>query len=378
MANVPNTGAGIGNQTVHDLAWLFTSNVAPALSASLINTATKQVAEIGYVVWSDGGTHNISKIGHYYAANTTGTATFRVSLQDVSAAAVFQPDGVVDQSWTSATPPASNAWTEVTLSAVRSSVATGTLLAVVWNFSAFTSASVFRPSYLPQAGGAVRRATQENVTNYDIDSAGAWIINGGVGAHTGVVFVSDDATPVYGTFENSCIAKAFNTHAFNNTSNPKVHALSYTPVRNETLIAVEFPALTAAGNAADFDVVVYSNAGAVLASVPIDATQLAIAAGTRAWYRAVLNYNLVKDTNYRIGIRPTTANNVTCYSYDIHDANYRSVLKGGTQLAYTTLSSGDVWAADMTTRILQMTLLVSADDPAAAAGGFSPLITELS
>lgn len=370
MANTPNTGAGIGNQVINDLSTFFYRDATwgTSMSAEIIDDGTDKVAECGTLMWSDGGTHNIAGIGHYYGMNTTGTATFRVSLQDLStAASPLQPDGTVDQSWTSVTPPTSNAWTETIFSTVRSSVAHGTRLGVVWDFSAFTATSVFRPASWGQAAGVLVRTPTDNVVDYNITSGGAWLLAGGTGRVPSTIFISDDATPVYGTFQGALPWKAVNTHAFNSGSNPKVHALSYTPVRDETLVAVRFPAFIA-NLTSDYDVVIYSDAGAVLATTSIDVTQWGFGATTRALHRAVFNYGLSRNTNYRIGIRPTTAGNVTMYSYNLDNANYRKALKGGTQLAYTTLSSGDVWAADTTTGILMMELEISADGTAASGG----------
>lgn len=345
------TEIGIGNVAIND--YLEVGQPTTGFGSASVADGASKHAHFGRIIWSDGGTHNIASISTRYGTNTTGTATFRISLQDVATTTPAHPDGVVDQSWESATPPASGSWTETTFASVRPSVAHGTLLAVVWDYSAFTSGSVFAPGYY-----AVDSSSRD-MTAHPMNFNGAsWGIPGD-SKISPVVFKSDDASPVYGTFQKVFPAKTATQHAYNNTSNPKVHALSYTPLCDQRLNLVRFRAF-GASTSADFDVVLYDGSGSVLASTSIDADQLTQSpVGTLLTFSVPLIYTLSKNTNYRIGIRPTTANNVTIYSFDLNDAAYRSILKGGSQLAYTSLSSGDVWAADTTTRIPLIALELS-------------------
>jgi len=128
------------------MLWPFYSVSGPFTSTSVqaATSATAKTSACGRV-WYAGtaATKSITKIWMRVSSRTVNASSqWRVSLQDVDLAAgpPMRPDGVVDQSYTSAVgfAPTANAWLEMTLDAPRT-VAIGEFLAVVHEFTTFVS-----------------------------------------------------------------------------------------------------------------------------------------------------------------------------------------------------------------------------------------------
>lgn len=216
---IPFGSAGIPNTYIPNADQPCTYWDVTPTSRSL-NGAAHALALGGYVEWEDYGTHNIAAVGWRNGTNTVGTSTMRVSLQDKALATPVTPDLVVDQSWTGAV-PASNQWNVSTFTAARSSVAHGSKLCVVWDFTVYSGASILRVQ-LPQT--AVAQEDAANGFSITTDKL-TW---GGIIQVSNVILISDDTPPKFGRIGHCWPQKATNTHTFNNASNPKAHALSIT------------------------------------------------------------------------------------------------------------------------------------------------------
>lgn len=327
---------------------------APAsFSNSSISVSGDKIAMIGQVVWEDGGTHNIAKVGLRTGSGHNFVGTWQVSLQNVSTAtAPARPDGVADQSVSDTTVLSANTWVEFTLGSVRNSVASGSLLAVVSEITALTSGS-FQTSYLPTTSDS---GASDGVAGVTIFASATWTMAAGRLAM--VSFVSDDVVPVYGSFVSMDNASALNSHAYNNTSNPKAHGMSIVAPTSFRCIGAKLP-WALAGNTTDFVVELLNNAGVQIAVATFDATTLAATVGNYTsflWDGGAVT--LTSGAQYYLFARPTTGNNITVYSRDFNAAGDKRVHHGGDNFHYVTLSSGDVISAPTNTRLLLASLLV--------------------
>lgn len=113
----------------------------PALSAStLMDAANETLTIVGEVFWEDGGTHDIEDV-HWWQQTAGGTVNYTVEMgladPEPAAGPPGRFDGTLDQSNTHASPGTGAKTT--TFGTPRASVAHGSLLALHWRFSAWTS-----------------------------------------------------------------------------------------------------------------------------------------------------------------------------------------------------------------------------------------------
>lgn len=321
----------------NETAWLFDASTGQTGSAS------QKVSHIGFVKWSDGGTHNISKVHFplgFVDAGGAG-ATFRVSLQDVStASAPGQQDGVVDQSWTVAgTGLTANTWTTATLTATRNNVADGALLAIVFDWS------VHSGSALAVIKGV--NTTSKNQVNrlgfFRVSTAGQV-------AMAPVVVIESD-TGVFGTLHTAFTHSATNTHAISTATNPKAMAVRIIPPVDMDCVGL-WAIIAGTFNTADFNLVLMDASKAAIQTVAVDATQLGSVSITGPLVVPIPSTALTAGTTYYVAVVPTTAGNMNLSSVDFAVAAYADLMPGGSNCATITKDSSDVWSAVNTTRRL--------------------------
>jgi hypothetical protein len=97
----------------------------------------------------------------------------------------------------------------------------------------------------------------------------------------------------------------------------------------------------------NFDIVLYNNAGTVIAYAPVDKDTVSTAG---YFFQCPIAPQTIPAGDYYVGLRPTTTSSISGYSVDVYDASYLNLLPGGADCSYATLSSGDVWSARTATR----------------------------
>jgi hypothetical protein len=265
----------------------------------------------------------------------------------------------VDQSWTSLVSAlTANAWNRGTLDATRASVAHGTPLCVVCDFSAFAGSD------------SVGVSTLSASFAYNIHGAQVVLFNGTTwtvqDVPPNVVLEFDDGS--FGTLDEGFVFSALNSHIFNQG----------TAVSDEYALEFAFPfpcqvggawvLLAVAGTTTTFNLVLYTGTTAT-ATVAVDPLQLRSTAPRWLFVPFGAEVPIAANTTYRLAIQPTSANSVTAYSYDVAAAGHFQSHAGGTPFALATRLDLGAWAATTTTRRPFMGLRVSGFDDATGGGG---------
>lgn len=352
---------GAGNIAFELPELLATSSYPYGFSGLQVNASGTKRAFCGPVQWVDRGTHDIRYVWWRTGATVTaGTgSTFRISLQDVSATALA-PDNGVDQSFTIATGSlAANTLYKHQMDADRSSVAHGSLLSVVYDFSVFGSGSSIgiarlqRNRFLAESAFAVTTNGGTTWGNSNLESIPVLILESSDGA--------------IGTIHGAVPFKAFNTHTFNSGSDPKEYAMEFVPDTGWTVAGMQ-PLVGPASLDADFEAVLYADTTAALTQAH-DATFIQGAA--TLWFPRVSasSVDLTAATTYRAAVKPTTTNNVSVYSIDVDQASHWDLVSMGQDVKYNTKSAADAWGTATATRRLVMNLLVTGGDTGGGATG---------
>jgi hypothetical protein len=128
--------------------------------------------------------------------------------------------------------------------------------------------------------------------------------------------------------------KAINAVTFNSGSATKLRGLRFKLPFPARITGVEFHTVAAA--AADFTVQLYGSDGStVLGSVAHDGDLNSNAGSYPSRLLFDSPVEVLKDTYYRIVIKPTTVTNVTIYDYDVETAAIMDAAPGGQNFHYT-------------------------------------------
>jgi hypothetical protein len=136
----------------------------------------------------------------------------------------------------------------------------------------------------------------------------------------------------------------------------------------------------AAGTSADFDIVLYDSDGTTaLLTYSKDATNLGGTSASNLWGMFSGTANLKPNTDYRITLKPTTANSVTLNHYTVHANGLFAATKGGANCYWTYQTNGGGFAQTNTQRAQLGILYDQIDDGFAGrqvqqvGRGFTPI-----
>ena len=312
-------------------------NVSPAISS----TSTKQA-----YIFRAPATGSIRKV-HAQWGNVTGTNTATLSLQNVDSSG--NPDGIDDQTATSATPVSQTRFS-VAFSSDRS-VVIGELVAFVVGCSAIGTNFQLR--------GNTPWTQDDNgwIATYN---GSAWALSGNISAM--VVEYSDGSIyPMIGILPNIFANVNLNTGSSPSEAGTRFR-LPY-PVRAAGLELAIQPSPTAT-----YDGVLYDDSMNVLASASRTTVRAALGNAVRSCIFFSSSVSLNANTWYRIGVKPTSVNNVGCGYFDVTLNSHLAGCPGGADWYYwSRTGAGSV--TDNTTRRMMTSLIV---DQLEAGGGGTP------
>lgn len=331
-------------------------------TAITLDASTEMGAFTGRVWWPGrSGTKDIRKVHFRCGAVTLNAASsFRVSLQDLSATVgpPMNPDGVVDQSWVTATLSA-NAWNvSGNLSADRT-VAFGALLAVVFDYATFTAADSVVISALSNSAVSTAPMNQQAMS---LLNTGVWGI---AACMPNVILEFSDGT--FGTLYGTTPVATVTTITWSNTAGDDARGMEF---------SVPFPCKVdgfwiaiAAATTGTFEVSLYDGTTPMTnGTVSFDSDVQASTNGRIMFCPFPAELELAAGATYRLAVRPTSADNVNIYGLDLNDAAHRAVY-GGPDISYNTLTDGGGWGSPLTTRVPVMALNISSLDDGAGGGG---------
>lgn len=347
-------------------------NAAPAFTSSVIDATGEKIAWCGKVFTPDRGSKSITKVGFRFGTVTkAGGSGLTVSLQDLNTAtSPTQPDETQDQTVAIANGDAnfaSNTFYITGAISANRSVTYGENLCVVVEFD----------------GGGRLGADAVNFSNHNwwvstailqpvvsLKTGGTWA---GVNGHfPNVLLEFSDGT--FGTIYGGTPISAINTHTYNSgTAGADEHALEFS-LPFPCMVDGAWLVINLGGTSSDFDVIIYDGTTAIAsATASIDAHTVSTTGNARhLWVPFTGGITLSANTTYRLAVKPTTANSVTVYSFDVAAAGHFQAHGGGASFAYTTRVDAGSWAAATTTRRLVAGLTAYAFDDGAggASGGF--------
>lgn len=333
----------------------------------LLDASTERAAFVGSV-WAPGrpvgGTVNVRKI-HFRTGAVTFNAlsVFRVSLQDVSATAgpPYQPDGTPDQTYAYAgTGLSANGWnTTGNLSADRT-VALGSRIAVVFDYTTFTSGdSVVISSFDSVTGGG--NDFREGFGGSPLLYTGSWSLNSGAGI---VVLELDDGT--FAFIEGCFPFSALGTASVSSTGGVRRAGLIFQVAMTQKIDG--FWAYLAIPDACDGQLILYDSDGTTaLATVAID-NDAVQAASARYFEPRFAPITLQANTSYRLAFVGGTSTAATVYTFDVADANHWGGMAFGPAGHYTE-HNGTSWSETTTRRAFGFGIRPCAFDDGSGGGG---------
>ncbi len=364
MAYQQITGDGL----LWGLPWTWFNLAANAgFSSSVIDATGEMFAWLGRV-WlpTRTGTKDISRVQFRFGTVTkSGGSAMTVSLQNIDLATgpPTQPDGTQDQTVAIANADAafvSNTWYRTGAFSANRTVTHGDLLGVVIEYD-----------------GAGRLSSDvvnlSNFTWFNSSAVGYCSLKtGGTWATASVAsnLLLEMSDGSFGRLDTGIPVKAFNSHAFNTGSAADEFAMAF-QVPFKCKIDALGAILTIAGGTTDFELILYTGTTPTVTASVDGNTYNAV--GTRTVLLPIAETELAANTQYYLAVKPTTANNVTAFSYDVDNANHLSLYPGGTSWTYTNRVDGGSWAAVTTTRQLLLGIRISSLDDGAGGGLLSPV-----
>lgn len=354
----------------------YADGTAPAFgSSSPIDATGEKLAFTGRVVWNGGtagATKDISRVGFRFGAVTkAGGSALTVSLQDVATGAgpAMQPDGTQDQTVAIANADASfasNTWIRTgTLSANRT-VTYGDLVAVVIEFDGGGRLGADSVIVTGLGLGGVTSLGHGLATTHTTDGT-TWATNQPLVPNVVLEFSGGDFGTLFGAFPVSAIS----TVAYNSgTGGADEYALEFSfpgPVKIAGIGGV----WQHASASADADCVCYDGTSA-MSNGTVTAYgdhASAVTTGDSAYEPFPGILSLSAGTTYRLAVKPTSANSVTLYYFDVADANHFTCHTGGTGWCLTSRVDAGSWASATATRRPFLWPYVCAIDDGASAGG---------
>lgn len=319
----------------------------PSTAGIAIDAAGEKVSASGPVYWLDGGTHDIAVIEFHVATCSGGGAgtTFRVSLQDTDATvgAPLRPDGAVDQYYETGTIPTSNSWNVVTLDTPRLAVAHGTMLSLVWDYSAFSTAASVAIARLNTMDSRQARTNSGMGLYTTLWAAQSGCVLALLRSSDGVLGVIADSiptSPTAATFATT-YAPASAADEIGNWVIPRE------PLRIDGLWGVVGP-YTAAG--ANYDIILYEENAVLLGPYSISYLQLQVANNNILLHiHPVTPTTLKVGVKYRVVFKPTAAGySIGLYGFPFNSPAHRAFF-GGLDCGKCSRADGGAWT-DIDTR----------------------------
>lgn len=167
----------------------------------------------------------------------------------------------------------------------------------------------------------------------------------------------------------------FTATAFNSGSTPDEHANIFRvsgPVNVDMLWAI----INLSGSSADFEMILYSDplgtpSAIANGTVTVDANQLQSTGAIRmARFGLPANISLAANTDYAVAIRPTTANNVSVYHYDVAaTTHWKAHSMGANCYKGTRTNQTGAFSTTTTSRLYAGVRVTGIADDASTGGG---------
>ena len=299
-----------------------------------VDATGKKCAWIGPVHIPGGGSKNVQKVGFRTASHVVaGGSGSTVSLQNVAATTIIQPDEVQDQT-VAVTPPGTAGWLITgNLSAVRA-VTHGEMLAVVWEFNgggrlgADTLVAAQLGSH-GSSGGMGNAAVS-------LKSAGAWTVDAAVGT---VALYFDDGT--VGSLGYALPVSGRSTRTFNSGSTPDERGFRLRPPCYLQVDGV-WALLECDTTASDFDLLIIED-DVTLQTISFDASMASVVNATRHYRFPITPVLMVPGRVYDVSFRPSTVADIVMQTFTFDSALVQALMPGGAEFSSLSRTNGGAW-----------------------------------
>jgi hypothetical protein len=344
----------------------------------IIDAAGERIALMGQYWSASGGSKTIDTISFMPGTmvNTNGS-NIRVSLQNLNTAATpTQPDGTQDQFRDHLINTiSSNTWfttglvtNDGTNGGIKRTVNHGDFLAVVIEFQSFVAGDILRA----QGSGTAAHIFGPVAALF---AAAAWTIPSVL---PNVLFTNSDGS--LGCFHNAPPRTAQTNVPYNNGTTPDEYGVRFTAPFDMKVDGISFYTFMP-NSTADFELVLYQDT-TVIDTIVVPA-EISSTTGTAriSELSFATKRTLVKDVQYIISMKPTTANDVSTFFYNVAAASHIGLWAGGVGTELVVRTDLGAWAVDgtPTRRWYHLGVMITdIDIPTAGGGGTGrPMISVL-
>lgn len=322
------------------------------------------------------------KVGYIFRVPKTGTLDkfeFRAGTVTVNAASQIRcsfqdpsvttgdPDEVQDQFRDIAgSAMVANGWnvpglitSDGTDTGVKRSVTQGDLLAAVIEYQTFTAGDTIQVS-AADIGSQTEHLIDDCYVDLKSGAGPSWAKSTGAAPNLGLKY--NDGS--YAFIGGADAMSELNTNTYNNGSTPDERALRFSlpvPFRlGGCWVRLDLDAVA--------DIVLYDSDGTTaLATVSLDPDIRQSAAGRNRLVRFASDISLLKDTVYRLSVKPTSVTNISMYDKVVNGAAIMDAYEGGQNFHWSQRTDAGAWT-QTTTKRPGIGLFVTALDDGAAAG----------
>ncbi len=324
------------------------------VSAITLDAVSERVICCGYVLWADGGTHDLRSVKWLSGGTSlTGTCRMYAAAVDLTAGPPMRDDGVQVQFVDIVNPASGTAFTS-TFGSDVTNVATGDEWCIVF-VATVVNANSIRVQLMESRGASAQM--RGSVTSF------LGSVYAAQQAIPTLTLVASDGTLGILTGGVPRLTGSPTTVAFNSGSTPDERALTYVPTEPHWGATAEVMVTTTAGGA--FDVVLYEGTTAK-ATKSFDANTWQSDASVEIVPICFPDVPFTVGNTYYLAVKPTTTTNVTIYLMPVTSGDLAAFAKG---YGYATRTDAGAWSAvDATNLPFRFNIGIVADEDGAGGG----------
>jgi hypothetical protein len=336
-------------------------------SGLVIDATGEKLAFMGRVWNKDRAQKQITKVGFRFGTVTkAGGSGLTVSLQNVSTAAgpPAQPDETQDQTVAVANGDAtfaSNTYHHTGALSANRTVEFGELLSVVVEYDG--SGRLGADSVIVSGINGYFGSAGLHECHCALKTGGSWALANFL---PNVVLEFSDGT--FGTLDGAYGTSNITSTTVNTGTTPDEAGFAFTVPVPMKIDALVFPMIMVSAANQDYDVVFYTGSTAT-ATVSILAEHHRSGGGVAPLIVPIGEQELATATTYRAVIKPSSANSVTVYYFDVSAAGHMEANMPGTTWTWTQRTDSGAFSETTTRRMWGGIRVIEVHDGASSGGG---------
>jgi len=360
----------------------FNSNTGVGQITTVLDATGEQCAYVGRVLWNDRGTHTVgsSSVIHTHTWASTwanGASTFDVGIQDVATGAgpAAQPDGTFDVKGTFTGGDGSVVsvnFSAFPMTTGSKSIAQGDLIAVVFDFTNRAGSDSIQLNRL-----TTNTFLHTSLVNTNLGGAGWAAI--GPGSCPNIIIVADDGA--IGTFDFSTPGCYWGASTFKSGDAADEFALMFQLPWSGKIDAL-WAAFSYNSTTSDGTISLYTDplgtptvvSGASKSFLAETTMRASALTPVLSIFTLPSEVAVSHGVSYALGLKATGAGNLGLHTWQLSNANFRSILDGGTTLERRSRTGSAAFGSASTTFIPMMGVRYSSLHDAGGGGGGGLLV----